>query len=223
MSLSTTLRVEGDVAHFIVDSDNKLYQERLVHMGFQRAGATSFRRDLSATANIRRIHDNFSRHLEEMVLQSARLRAIPWDEALREFLRRVEGSGLDWFLSGSGALAVRGLDVSPGDLDFAVEDAQAVGRLLDDLLVEPVSEGAGWIAKWFGRAFHGALIEWIADVDPAIDHKPNEQGPNAASRLETVEWEGHTIPVTPIDIQLEVSELRGLDRRTAKIRSWLQR
>ncbi len=223
VDLSTSLELLDDlVAHFIVNTDNNLYQERLIHMGFRRVDASSFSRDLSATPDIKRIHERFSRHLEEVVLQSARLRPVPWDEALREFLRRVEGSGLDWFLSGSGALAVRGLHVSPGDLDFWVEDAQAIGRLLDDLLVEPVSERSGWIAKWFGRAFHGALIEWLADVDPAVDKKPNEQGPAAASRLETVDWEGHRIWVTPIDIQLEVSELRGLDSRMAQIRSWLQ-
>lgn len=223
LELSTRLELQGDVARFIVDTDNAIYQERLVHMGFQRADAKSFMRDLSATPGIRRIHDNFSRHLEAMVLQSARLGSVPWDEALTEFLRRVEGSGLDWFLSGSGALAVRGLDVSPGDLDFVVADAQATGLLLDDLLVEPVTEMPGWMAKQSGRAFYGALIEWVAEVDPAVDQKPHEQGPAAASRLETVEWEGHTIRVTPIDLQLEVSELRGLDSRTATIRSWLHR
>jgi hypothetical protein len=138
-------------------------------------------------------------------------------------LRRVEGSGLEWFLSGSGALALRGLDVSPGDLDFVVDDAHATGRLLDDLLVEPVTEARGWIAKWSGRAFYEALIEWVADVDPAVDQRPHEQSPDAASRLETVHWEGHTIRATPIDIQLEVSQLRGLDSRTAKIRRWLCR
>jgi hypothetical protein len=217
------MEVLGDTAHFIVNTNNELYQERLIHMGFHRVDALSFKRDLSATPDTTRIHENFSRHLEQMVLQSARLSPVPWDEALKEFLRRVEGSGLDWFLSGSGALAVRGVDVSPGDLDFWVEDARAIGRLLDDLLVEPVTEGSGWIAKWFGRAFHGALIEWVADVDPAVDQRPNEQGPTAASRLEIVEWEGHTIWLTPIDIQLEVSDLRGLDSRTAQIRSWLRR
>jgi hypothetical protein len=221
--ISTSMELLGDIARFIVNTDNTLYQERLRHMGFQRADATSYRRDLSATPDIKRIHENFARHLEQMVLQSARLSTVRWGEALREFLRRVEGRGLDWFLAGSGALAVRGLDVSPGDLDFVVDDAHATGRLLNDLLVEPVTETRGWIAKRGGRAFYGALIEWVADVDPAVDEGPHEQGPAAASRLETVQWEGHAIPVTAIDIQLEVSQVRGLDSRTAKIRNWLSR
>jgi hypothetical protein len=223
VELSTSMELLGDVARFIVNTDNQLYQERLLHMGFQRADASCFSRDLSATPDVRRIHENFSGHIEQMVLQSARVSAVPWDEALREFIRRVHGSGLDWFLSGSGALAVRGVDVSPGDLDFVVNDAHAIGRLLDDLLVEPVTELPGWIARSGGRAFYGALIEWVADVDPAVDQRPHEQGPAAASRLETVEWQGHAIRVTPIDIQLDVSQFRGLDSRTAKIRSWLRR
>jgi hypothetical protein len=220
--LLTSMEMLNSAARFIVRSDNKLYQERLIHMGFQRVDAASFRRDLSAAPDIERIHESFSRHIEEMVLQSARLTPVRWQQALKEFLRRVEGSGLDWFLSGSGALAVRGIDVSPGDLDFWIEDAQAVGGLLEDLLVEPVTEGSGWVARWFGRAFHGALIEWVADVDPAVDQRPSEFGRAAASRLERAEWQGHTVPVTPIDIQLEVSELRGLDGRAAQIRNWLR-
>jgi hypothetical protein len=70
----------------------------------------------------------------------------PWEQALEEFLARVEGSGLDWFLYGPRALAVRGIDVDPRDLDFNVSDAYLAGRLFADLLVEPVTKMTGWVA-----------------------------------------------------------------------------
>jgi hypothetical protein len=132
-----------------------------------------------------------------------------WDVALRHVRERLEGR-VDWWLSGSAALAVRGIAVVPEDLDLVVSDAHESGAALADILVEPVREMPGWIAQWFGRAFDGALIEWVADVDPAVDREgPHEQGPLAASALEAVVWEGHRIRCTPLDLQVAVAERRG--------------
>ncbi len=82
-----------------------------------------------------------------------------WEETLDLFLRRVKGTPLRWFLYGSGALAVRGIDVQPGDLDFCVNDAHLAGGIFDDLLVEPVTTMTGWIADCGARAFAGCLFE----------------------------------------------------------------
>ena len=61
-------------------------------MGFAFAGEHQFRRNLSASGDVWRTHSNFARHLEEMLLQSARLRPVPWEETLDLFLCRVKGS-----------------------------------------------------------------------------------------------------------------------------------
>jgi hypothetical protein len=220
---STTLEVVGEISRFHVETSNPTYRDLLVHMGFSRSGDTDHARDFPATPHIARIHENFARHLEEILQQGARLRPIPWDRALREFLRRMEASGVDWWLSGSAALAVRGIDVAPGDLDFVVSDARGVGEIFSDLLVYPVTKMKGWAAEWFGCAFHEAVFEWVAVVHPDAFYGPgpHEQGPEAVSRLETVDWEGHLIRVTPLDLQLAVAELRSQHERAAKIRTAL--
>jgi hypothetical protein len=131
----------------------------------------------------------------------------------------VRGVDLKWWLSGSAALAVRGIDVAPRDLDFAVADAHALERLLQDALVEPVTRMHDWVATWFGRAFLGALVEWVSVVQtPFFDGNGLEQGEEAGSRLELVNWEGHVVPVTPLDLQLVVAEQRGQRDRAEKIR-----
>ncbi|GAA5184281.1 hypothetical protein GCM10023322_25430 [Rugosimonospora acidiphila] len=222
--LWTSMRVRGDRAVYEVGTTNPRYAERLAHMGFAAAGDGRFVRRLSATGDVARIHANFARHLEEMVLQSARLRPVPWSEGLDVLLRRVGGTGLRWFLYGSAALAVRGIDVGPGDVDFWVDDAELAGAMLDDLLVEPVTTMTGWIADRGGRAFAGCLLEWIAGVHPDVDEpEPHEQGPVAAGRLEYVRWHGYDVPVAPLDLALSVSERRGLAGRVAAIRGYLER
>lgn len=65
---------------------------------------------------------------------------------LETFIDRVSGTGVGSWLYGSRALAMRGLDVVPGDLDFAVDDGWVVGEALTDLLVEPLTGMEGWVA-----------------------------------------------------------------------------
>lgn len=222
--LETSVEIRHGRAIYEVRTGDPLYQERLEHMGFPPAGADRFVRRLSATGDGLRTHANFARHLQEMLLQSARRHPVPWWQALKVFLERVEGNQLHWFLYGSGALAVRGIDVRPGDLDFWVDDAQLAGTLFEDLLVEPVTTMTGWIAGRGGRAFSGCLIEWIAGVHADVDEpEPCEQGPTAAARLEHARWHGHDVPVAPLDLQLAVNQRRGLTRRTEKIHAYLSR
>jgi hypothetical protein len=220
--LSTSLELLDHGARFEVTTANPVYRQQLVQAGFQRASGDLFVRYVDNPSGVREIHENFARHIEEILLQHAGIKPVPWGSALREFLRRVHGVELKWWLSGSAALAVRGIDVTPRDLDFAVTDSHALGRLLQDALVEPVTRMREWVAEWFGRAFLGALVEWVSDVrSPIVNDHGLEQGAEAASRLERVPWEGHVIPVTPLDLQLVVAERRGQRDRAEKIRRLL--
>lgn len=67
----------------------------------------------------------FQANLLPLLRQTARLDPAPWGDALRETARRLDRAGVDWWLTGSAALAVRGLPVSPRDLDLVVSDADA--------------------------------------------------------------------------------------------------
>ncbi len=109
-----------------------------------------------------------------MVLQAAGVKPAPWQRALLAFLQAMEGQDFKWWLTGSGARATRGLDISPHDQDIVVDDAGvvALGELLCDSLVEPVVRAHGWICNWFGRAFLHARLEWVGGVDPGVD-KPH--------------------------------------------------
>jgi hypothetical protein len=131
---------------------------------------------------------------------------------------RTADSGLRWWLYGSAALAVRGIDIEPGDLDLAVDDPWLVGALLDDLLVEPVTVLDKWVADIGGRAFHGALIEWLAGAHPTGLTPPSEQEPAAGAQLEIIPWRGRRVPVPRLEIQLAVAERRGLTERIELIR-----
>jgi hypothetical protein len=219
--LHTSVEIRGSRAIYEVRTCDPLYQERLLHMGFVRAGEARFTRNLSNAGDVRATHRNFAQDLEEMLLQSARIHTVRWEETLELFLRRVERTPLRWFLYGSGALAVRGIDIQPGDLDFWVSDAQLAGRIFEDLLVEPVTTMTGWVADCGGRAFAGCIFEWLAGLHPEVDEPtPHEHGLVALRSLESVSWHGWTVLVPPLGLQLSVAEQRGLSDRVARIRAF---
>jgi hypothetical protein len=221
--LETQLKVDGDRVYFLVRTTDPLSQDRLVKMGWSVTNQGLLSRRLSNAGPVERIFQNFTAHLEEMIEQSARRRPIAWEDALAEFMDRVEGQGVRWWLYGSTALAVRGIDIQPGDLDLAVDDPWLVGDLLADLLVEPVSRLENWVADVGGRAFHGALIEWLAGAHPTGLTPPHEQEPAAGNHLEMIAWRGRGVPVPRLQVQLAVAERRGLRRRSEQIRRAMTR
>lgn len=167
----------------------------------------------------------FERHILEVLAQTARLRPVPWENALQELAARLERSGVEWFISGSAALAIRGIRVEPLDIDFVTPDHSRVAEALADALIEPplYDRSRSWVAAWFGRAFLGARVEWVAEVYPDSDDRgeSSEIGPTAAGRLERVRWNGRWLLLTPLDIQLEVNLKRGLGDRVHAIRTFI--
>ncbi|MFI7543595.1 hypothetical protein [Actinoplanes sp. NPDC049599] len=173
----------------------------------------------AGTPHLERAWLTFQRLIEPCLRQAAGLDPVPWQPALTEVCRRLNGAGVDWWLAGSAALAVRGIPVTPGDLDLIVadRDAHRVGDLLLDGLIEPVAP-ADWFCRWWGRAVLGARVEWVGGVGPAADQpETTDFGPAAAARLEAVRWQGHEIRVPPLELQRTVSARRGLTARVQLI------
>ena len=56
----------------------------------------------------------------------------------------------------------------------------------------------------------------------AEQNGPADFGPTALERSETVTWKGYEINVPPLDLQLAVSERRGLRERADLIRAWMK-
>jgi len=190
--------------------------------GYDQVGA-EWRRGYPAGAPyLEQAWGTFAARVGAMLRQAARLDPVPWPDALRELCQRTaSGQPVRWWLTGSAALAARGAQIEPADLDVVcgAADASAIGDLFADVLVEPVlPAGADGISEWRGRAFCGALIEWIGGVRACVDEPHlTDFGPVAAARLETVTFEDWQIRVPPLDVQRAVSVYRGRADRVAEI------
>ncbi len=220
---------EGDTVFFAVDGiDPELADaaSRLL-MGYERRGSEWRLGYPARTPHLDQAWRNFGRHMGAVLRQAARIDPVPWREALRELCRRTLGQPVGWWLAGSAALAVRGAELEPGDLDLVcgASDAVAMGEIFADSLLEPVTRSAdAWVSEWWGRAFCGARIEWVGAVRAHVDDPhPSDFGPAAARRLDVVQFEDWQIQLPPLDLQRASSARRGLTERVAQIDGLLRR
>jgi hypothetical protein len=49
-----------------------------------------------------------------MLLQTSRVHTVPWKKALTAFVEIIENQIIGWWLTGSVALSVLGVDIDPG-------------------------------------------------------------------------------------------------------------
>lgn len=211
--MKTLCKTEGDTVAFVITDLEPAYHDiarGLYYLPTEEGFAKSFPAD---TPHLERIYQRFAQYAEEMVLQTADVRPVPWDKALAAFMETIEGKGIEWRLAGSVGLAVRGIDVAPRDLDLMVDNASAqrLGELLLEHLVEPVLPTTGWIANWFGRAFLHARVEWVGVDDPY-----------ALEGLEVVHWQGRALQAPPLEMHLREDKQRGLDERATVIERYLR-
>jgi hypothetical protein len=216
-----TLVRDGESDRVAVECDDPAFGAALAELYFQ-AEAGRYVRRFPANSVTEAIFARFRASLLPLLRQTARLEPAPWGDALRETARRLDRAGADWWLTGSAALAVRGLPVSPRDLDLVVSDADAprVAAAFEDAVIEPPVAVEGWFCRWWGRAWLGARIEWVGGVTEAADRpEPTDFGLVAARALSEVWWQGHAIRIPPLELQREVSARRGLSDRVQLIDS----
>ena len=219
--MKTLLRTEGTRTSFIIADLDPVYSKVARALDYDEIEAGFAKTFPAEASHLASIFEQLSRSAEEMILQAADIHVVPWQEALLAFLQRIERQHVNWWLVGSTALAVRGLKIVPHDIDLCVDDASAhtLGAVLGDCLIEPVQDVRGWVCNWFGRAFMHARIEWVGGVDENLDEdEVTDFGPIAASRKETITWHGYEIQIPPLDLQLLVSERRGLANRVEQIK-----
>ncbi len=150
---------------------------------------------------------------------------VPWEDALEAFCQRVQGSGLSWWLTGSCAACIRGVELHPHDVDIMIDSKQC--SLVEDLfaheLIEPLRDTSAWVTKDFGVLFLEARIDIASDPSEKLDYpSPGDCGPYAMAHLEKVNWRGYEILVPPLQLQVDVNHRRGRTQRAEKIRALLE-
>lgn len=208
-------KTTNDLTHFIIVAAPEKYHEAIRGLAFGES-VDGFIKSMPAdTPYIDTAFARYQKYLETILKQATHEIPVPWERAFDTFLQRNQSIDADWWVTGSLALTLRGLPIQPGDIDLIVDGEGAIkwGHALADMMIEPVVS-TDWFCKYWGRAFDGARIEWIGDIDPQSDSPyVREYYLPAVSALETIHWRGHEIRIPPIEPHLKMDEARGrLDR-----------
>lgn len=160
--------------------------------------------------------------------------------------RPLKEEGIRWCILGSVASALQGCRVRPGDIDFLAFEPAGVYRfaeLLTDYMpprcgepvgaerwcssvekpvsVGPDSYGFVWhFARWFIDGFKVEVAHIAAPEDFPTSRDGAgiwEAGPEVWPHLRQVPFGGYSLPVMPLEIQLQTNLGRGLADRAGEI------
>jgi hypothetical protein len=185
------------------------------------------RRYLLPFAATPRVRFAYQRHrlvLDTMLRQALGLVEMPFDQALGELVRRIDGplrdEGIEWYVGGSSAVRLLGGGGSPRDVDVGTtrEGVARLGALLAEYLIEPVgpTEGGGGQLVLGARAFvgtprAGARVEWSVPLEPRapLPHEEFVGTAGTARTCEVVIPGGYSVRVSRPEYALVRAATRG--------------
>lgn len=140
-----------------------------------------------------------------------------WRTALECFHHLAAEHGIGYILTGSASVAIRGIDITPNDLDILVDeqDFWKARELFADNLIEPMMDygDALWLVRYSGRL---CLEETRIDINA---------GPKPLLRLgevETVNWNGLSIRAQSLAACLEHYRTENRTGRVEAIETYLK-
>lgn len=211
------------VIYRIVNFDLKY--EPVFKMCFYDKDEQSYFKNFDKTIeNLEIIKRNFKREAFEMFNQLGHFKEAPWEDALIEFIKRVDKTDIRWWLTGSCAACIRGISFKPHDIDIMVDakDIKQIRQLFLDWTVEPIIDTNGWLTKDFGVLFNHARIDIASDPCDRLDQpEPVDCGPYAKNHLEEVLFKGYNVKVPPVELQINANKRRNRIERVKLLEEYL--
>lgn len=172
---------------------------------FQREGERFVKRYPATVEDVDVIASNFPRLAPGMFTGEH----ADWKEALETFANRCMKEGIEWYATGSVCDALRGVAITPHDLDLVTHtrDFWRARDVFRPEIVEPfVDNGGTWAVQYFGRIC-------LANVQVDVVADPSRNGD--LHRYVELEWRGHRIKVEPFDVRYQTEVQRGRHDRVA--------
>lgn len=154
----------------------------------------SFLKQWADGPGIEIVAGNFEKHGVESLEQLLKIRPAPWEQALAAFIEKLAGTGIRWYIHGSAAMAIWGIDVAPRDLNIIFPDQSDFDRVRQLFLADtiyPLERCEGWLMGGLGGLFIHANI--------GVAFNNASDVPFDMSQLAEVEWEGRKIAISPLE------------------------
>lgn len=174
---------------------------------------------------IKKMKKRYHKYAHTMFDQVGYFTNIPWKVGLKKFCSMVKDTTIDWWLTGSCASCIRGINLDPHDIDIMIDSKSTsiVTEIFKDFLIEPIVDTNGWLTKEFGVIFMDVRIDIASDPVASLDNPiPLDCGQYAKNNLEIIEWEGYKIKIPLLQLQLNANEKRGRLYRIKKISEFIK-
>ncbi len=149
------------------------------------------------------IAGNFEKHGVESLEQLLKIRPAPWEQALSALIEKLAGTGIRWYINGSAAMAIWGIDVAPRDLNIMFPDLSDFDRVRQLFLGEtiyPIERCDSWVLAGLGGLFVHANIGLAFRNAPDVSQpKELDWMGRDMSQLMEVEWMGRKVVVSPLE------------------------
>ena len=172
----------------------------------------SFIKQYDNVADFEYCAENFTKHGEEMIKQELKLLPSPWQKALELFAAEMEKLNVPWYVHGSVAMALWGIDVTPRNLDIIVpnySDFDKVRSQFYKLAIRPIERCDNWVMSGGGTIFMEAAISiWCHN---------KELEPYDMSGHKKVIHNGHEIFIESLEMLKQANERYDRPERVALI------
>lgn len=146
-------------AFFAEDVDEKYWDYFKENLWWQIGN--SFTKSYDNVKNFEYCAENFTRYGETAIKQQLKILTTPWEKALDLFIPEIKKLGVDWFVHGSVAMSLWGIDVAPKDVNIIIpnySDFEKVRNHFYKLAIRPIERCENWLMSGLGEIFMEAVI-----------------------------------------------------------------
>lgn len=146
-------------------------------------------------------------------------------EALRQICELMQGSPVDWAVTGSLGMVLQGMELPVHDIDLQTDEdgAYEIERRLSAFVVKPVLfKGSERMRSRLGKlAIDGIQVELMGAIQKRLPDGSWEPPVQVAEHRRWVELDGLKIPVLDLEYEAEAYHLMEREDRAAEIRAYL--
>lgn len=217
---------EGNAFVYKVSDRSGISESELKSMYFERDENGLYRRIYPASLMFdhdgRLLETNYNNYLLDKEKNINKNDRNIIDNAIEWICSVHENNGIKWWLAGSAALYVRGIDVLPHDIDVMTYKTEItkLKKSVENYISEPFHHVTNWVVKGFGVIYRQYRIDYAFEPEEWVDGNGYvDFGLYAQSHLEEIKWNDHTILVPPLELHIKSNLDRGRIEIVNKIKA----
>lgn len=180
-------------AFFAEDVDEKYWDYFKENLWWQIGN--SFMKSYDNVKDFEYCAENFTRYGEIAIKQQLKILTTPWEKALDLFIPEIKKLGVDWFIHGSVAMSLWGIDVAPKDVNIIIpnySDFDKVRNHFYKLAIRPIERCENWLMSGLGEIFMEAVV--------GIAFHNKELEPYDMSKLGKIAYKGTEVYVSSLEM-----------------------